>query len=92
MKIGIIGAMEPEVAHLIAAMTNATSQTIAGIEFIAGTLAVKTFVTRSGIGKVAASIATTLLIENMRRMPWITGSGLVVLWIRWPLAISRISS
>ncbi|MGL5025761.1 MAG: 5'-methylthioadenosine/S-adenosylhomocysteine nucleosidase, partial [Shewanella oncorhynchi] len=33
MKIGIIGAMEPEVAHLIAAMTNATSQTIAGIEF-----------------------------------------------------------
>lgn len=65
MKIGIIGAMEPEVAHLIAAMTNATSQTIAGIEFIAGTLAGKdVVVTRSGIGKVAASIATTLLIEK----------------------------
>ena len=65
MKIGIIGAMEPEVAHLIAAMTNASSQTIAGIEFIAGTLAGKdVVVTRSGIGKVAASIATTLLIDK----------------------------
>ncbi|GGM81343.1 MULTISPECIES: 5'-methylthioadenosine/adenosylhomocysteine nucleosidase [Shewanella] len=65
MKIGIIGAMEPEVAHLIAAMTNASSQTIAGVEFIAGTLAGKdVVVTRSGIGKVAASIATTLLIEK----------------------------
>ena len=65
MKIGIIGAMEPEVVHLIAAMTSAQSQTIAGIEFIAGTLdGTEVIVTRSGIGKVAASIATTLLIEK----------------------------
>ncbi|MBE7215357.1 5'-methylthioadenosine/S-adenosylhomocysteine nucleosidase [Shewanella benthica] len=65
MKIGIIGAMEPEVVHLIAAMTSTESQTIAGIEFIAGTLdGTEVIVTRSGIGKVAASIATTLLIEK----------------------------
>ncbi|WP_394391968.1 5'-methylthioadenosine/S-adenosylhomocysteine nucleosidase [Shewanella woodyi] len=65
MKVGIIGAMEPEVAHLIASMDNAESQTIAGIEFVAGTLDGKeVIVTRSGIGKVAASIATTLLIEK----------------------------
>ena len=65
MKIGIIGAMEPEVVHLIAAMSSTESQTIAGIEFIAGTLdGTEVIVTRSGIGKVAASIATTLLIEK----------------------------
>ena len=65
MKVGIIGAMEPEVVHLLASMDNTESQTIAGIEFIAGTLNGKeVIVTRSGIGKVAASIATTLLIER----------------------------
>ncbi len=65
MKIGIIGAMEPEVAHLVASMTNPSSTTIDGIEFVAGQLAGKdVIVTRSGIGKVTASIATTLLIEK----------------------------
>lgn len=65
MKIGIIGAMEPEVAHLIDSMTSKKSQTIAGIEFVSGKLADKDIiVTRSGIGKVAASMATTLLIEK----------------------------
>lgn len=65
MKIGIIGAMEPEVVHLIQSMTDAQTQVIAGIEFTAGTLNGKqVIVTRSGIGKVAASIATTLLIEK----------------------------
>ncbi|GGI69530.1 5'-methylthioadenosine/adenosylhomocysteine nucleosidase [Shewanella gelidii] len=65
MKIGIIGAMEPEVAHLIEAMSAAKSETVAGIEFVSGELAGKqVIVTRSGIGKVAASIATTLLIEK----------------------------
>ncbi|MFT5788986.1 MAG: adenosylhomocysteine nucleosidase [Shewanella sp.] len=65
MKIGIIGAMEPEVAHLVESMQNSTSTTIAGIEFVAGQLAGReVIVTRSGIGKVTASIATTLLIEK----------------------------
>jgi adenosylhomocysteine nucleosidase len=65
MKIGIIGAMEPEVAHLIQSLTSAEHSLIAGIEFISGQIAGKEVViTRSGIGKVAASIATTLLIEK----------------------------
>ncbi|ABE56080.1 methylthioadenosine nucleosidase [Shewanella denitrificans OS217] len=65
MKIGIIGAMEPEVAHLIQSLTSAEHSLIAGIEFISGQIAGKDVViTRSGIGKVAASIATTLLIEK----------------------------
>ncbi|BDM63603.1 5'-methylthioadenosine/S-adenosylhomocysteine nucleosidase [Shewanella sp. NFH-SH190041] len=67
MKIGIIGAMEPEVVHLIAAMASPETQTIAGIEFVSGQLNGKdVVVTRSGIGKVAASVATTLLIEKFQ--------------------------
>lgn len=65
MKIGIIGAMEPEVAHLIESMEAPQSVTIAGIELVSGTLEGKqVIVTRSGIGKVTASVATTLLIEK----------------------------
>jgi adenosylhomocysteine nucleosidase len=65
MKIGIIGAMEPEVAHLIATLENSSKETVAGIDFYSGTLADhQVIVTRSGIGKVAASIATTLLIAK----------------------------
>ena len=65
MKIGIIGAMEPEVVHLVQAIHSPVHTTIAGIEFISGKIADKdVVVTRSGIGKVAASIATTLLIEK----------------------------
>lgn len=65
MKIGIIGAMEPEVVQLIAAVTDATTTTIGGIEFTEGTLADKQVViTRSGIGKVAAAMATTMVIEH----------------------------
>ncbi|MDF0533762.1 5'-methylthioadenosine/adenosylhomocysteine nucleosidase [Shewanella yunxiaonensis] len=65
MKIGIIGAMEPEVAHLITELSNAHSLTIGAVEFVSGQLAGKEVViTRSGIGKVAAAMATSLLIEK----------------------------
>ncbi|KFZ38340.1 5'-methylthioadenosine nucleosidase [Shewanella mangrovi] len=65
MKIGIIGAMEPEVVQLINATTAAKTSTIAGIEFVEGELAGKQVViTRSGIGKVAAAMATTMVIEH----------------------------
>ncbi|MCL1067270.1 5'-methylthioadenosine/adenosylhomocysteine nucleosidase [Shewanella olleyana] len=65
MKIAIIGAMEPEVAHLIETMTNPVHSKVAGIEFVEGQLSGHdVVVTRSGIGKVAASIATTLVINN----------------------------
>ena len=64
MKIGVIGAMEPEVVHLIDALEDKQTQTVAGIEFVSGKYADHELViTRSGIGKVAASMATTLLIQ-----------------------------
>lgn len=65
MKIGIIGAMEPEVAHLIAELQSRHTVTIGAVEFMSGRLADKEVViTRSGIGKVAAAMATSLLIEK----------------------------
>ena len=65
MKIGIIGAMDEEVAILKSAMNNVTTTKIAGCEFYQGELNGKQVVlTKSGIGKVAAAVATTLLLEK----------------------------
>lgn len=65
MTIGIIGAMEQEVAVLRAKLENTHTITVAGCEFYQGTLSGQDVViTRSGIGKVAASVATTLLLER----------------------------
>ncbi|ART82179.1 5'-methylthioadenosine/S-adenosylhomocysteine nucleosidase [Oceanisphaera profunda] len=65
MTIGIIGAMEQEVAVLRAKLANTHTITVAGCEFYQGTLSGQDVViTRSGIGKVAASVATTLLLER----------------------------
>ena len=65
MKIGIIGAMEPEIAILRDQINNRETETIAGCEFYRGELAGHDVIlTRSGIGKVAASIATTILLDR----------------------------
>ncbi len=65
MKVGIIGAMEQEVALLRSQMNNPTTLQLGGCEFYQGTLAGKEVIlTRSGIGKVAASVATSLLLEK----------------------------
>ncbi|MGL5948396.1 MAG: 5'-methylthioadenosine/S-adenosylhomocysteine nucleosidase [Aeromonas sp.] len=65
MKIGIIGAMEQEVALLRAQLSQATTLRLGGCEFYHGQLgAHEVILTRSGIGKVAASVATTLLLEK----------------------------
>ncbi|WP_372881097.1 5'-methylthioadenosine/S-adenosylhomocysteine nucleosidase [Psychromonas sp.] len=65
MKIGIIGAMDEEVSILKAALTNMETTVIAGCEFYQGELNGKqVIVTKSGIGKVAAAVATTLLLER----------------------------
>ena len=65
MTIGIIGAMEQEVATLRAQLDTPSTLIIGGCEFYQGQLAGKDVViTRSGIGKVAASIATTLLLDR----------------------------
>ncbi len=65
MKIGIIGAMEPEVAILRDTMTDVESISKAGFTFHTGQLEGHTVtLVQSGIGKVAAAIATTLLIDD----------------------------
>ena len=65
MKIGIIGAMDEEVSILKGALTNLETTIIAGCEFYQGQLNTKqVIVTKSGIGKVAAAMATTLLLEK----------------------------
>lgn len=64
MRIGIIGAMEEEVIILKEKMENLEERVIAGSEFYAGTLEGRDVVLlKSGIGKVNAAMATTLLIE-----------------------------
>lgn len=65
MKIGIIGAMEPEVAILKEAISNCETQTHAGYTFYSGQIEDTDIVlVQSGIGKVASTIATTLLITH----------------------------
>jgi adenosylhomocysteine nucleosidase len=65
MKAGIIGAMEPEVAILKAALENPTSTTYGGFEFHQGLLnGTDVVIVQSGIGKVAAALATVLLIDK----------------------------
>lgn len=65
MKFGIIGAMEPEVALLKEKLANREEQTFAGFTFYSGELnGHDVILVKSGIGKVASSVATTLLIEK----------------------------
>lgn len=65
MKIGIIGAMEEEVVILRDKLTNLQQEVIAGCEFNIGTLnGVDIILLRSGIGKVNAAMATTILLEK----------------------------
>ncbi|MGL4361710.1 MAG: 5'-methylthioadenosine/adenosylhomocysteine nucleosidase [Cellulosilyticaceae bacterium] len=63
--IGIIGAMDEEVAILKEQMSIIETSTIAGITFYQGTLHDKSVVlARSGIGKVNASICAQLMITT----------------------------
>ncbi len=67
MKIGIIGAMEQEVAILKNALDNLQETRIGGCTFYSGTLHDKSVVLlQSGIGKVAAAVGTTLLIQEFK--------------------------
>lgn len=55
---GLIGAMESEVTHLVAALTNAITETHLGMTFYIGTLEGESVViTRAGVGKVNAALA-----------------------------------
>ena len=63
--IGIIGAMEIEVASLKEMMTDVTIRTKASMEFNHGYLNGKeVVVVRSGIGKVNAGICTQILVDD----------------------------
>jgi adenosylhomocysteine nucleosidase len=65
--IGIIGAMEPEVALLRQQINNATSTELGGYSFFSGSLAgVDVVLVQSGIGKVASALATALLIQHFK--------------------------
>ncbi|MFQ3266414.1 MAG: adenosylhomocysteine nucleosidase, partial [Colwellia sp.] len=67
MKAGIIGAMAPEVAILKAKLTYAKSTEHAGYTFHQGQLdGSDVVIVQSGIGKVAAALATAILIDRFQ--------------------------
>ncbi|NYF24959.1 5'-methylthioadenosine/S-adenosylhomocysteine nucleosidase [Sporosarcina sp. JAI121] len=67
MKIAVIGAMEEEVTLLREEIDSAHATSIAGCEFIEGEIGNHEVVlVKSGIGKVNAAIATTLLLHNFK--------------------------
>ncbi|MBM7716491.1 5'-methylthioadenosine/S-adenosylhomocysteine nucleosidase [Siminovitchia sp. FSL H7-0308] len=67
MKIGIIGAMEEEVALLRKKVDNAKTDVIGGFEFTEGLLAGKEAVLlKSGIGKVNAAMSAAILLEKYK--------------------------
>lgn len=64
MKLGIIGAMDVEVAALKAKMENITVTTRAGMEYYAGTLeGLPAVVVQCGVGKINAAMCTQILID-----------------------------
>lgn len=66
-KIGIIGAMELEVAELKARMTVEAVETKAGMDFFAGSLnGAQVVIVRSGVGKVNAALCVQILADDFR--------------------------
>ena len=67
MKAGIIGAMEPEVAILKAKLVHCETSQHAGYTFYQGQIDHNDVViVQSGIGKVAAALATAILIDKFQ--------------------------
>lgn len=65
MSVGIIGAMEPEVAILKSKLVGTKTTSIAGYTFYQGQLqGTDVIIVQSGIGKVAAALATAFLINQ----------------------------
>lgn len=65
MKIGVIGALEPEIKVLLSEMGHPEVQKHGIVEYYTGHIAdAEIMLVRSGVGKVAAAIATTILIQN----------------------------
>lgn len=67
MKIAVIGAMEEEVELLREEISSGQVTTVAGCELIEGQIGEHTVIlVKSGIGKVNAAMATTLLLNNFK--------------------------
>ena len=65
--IGIIGAMEPEVALLRQQISDVTTTESGGYTFYSGKLSgMQVVLVQSGIGKVASALATALLIQQFK--------------------------
>ena len=65
MKLGIIGAMDVEVATLKAKMESITVTACAGMEYYEGTLEnLPVVVVQCGIGKINAAMCTQILIDR----------------------------
>jgi adenosylhomocysteine nucleosidase len=65
--IGLIGAMDEEVAVIKAWMTDVREESIAGCDFYIGHFEGKDVVLlKSGIGKVNAAVSTTLLLSQFK--------------------------
>ena len=64
MKIGIIGAMDSEIAYILSQLEETKETCKAGLTFIEGAIGnVSAVVVKSGIGKVNAAICTQILID-----------------------------
>ena len=64
-RIGILGAMDEEVALLKASLDDLKETKWKHLTFYEGTLSgIEVILVKCGIGKVAAAIATTVLIEQ----------------------------
>lgn len=67
MKLAVIGAMEQEVEHLRAALTDAKTETIGNSEFTSGRYGSHELIlVKSGIGKVNAAMTTTIVLEKYK--------------------------
>lgn len=65
MKLGIVGAMEEEIAYLREQLENVEEFNFGGIDFYQGTLGGNSVVlASSGIGKVYAAVATQIFIDR----------------------------
>jgi adenosylhomocysteine nucleosidase len=65
--IGIIGAMQEEIALFLEEMERETTEKVAGIEYHVGTLAgVQVVLCQSGVGKVNAAVCTQAMIDRFQ--------------------------
>ena len=64
MKIGMIGAMDVEIAHILSQMESKTETKKADMTFCEGIIGkTETVVVRSGVGKVNAALCAQMLID-----------------------------